>query len=141
MRAGQHRMAEIAANQCAPGFALESDQQVAGAAREIEDPRAGTIENIAYARDRAFSPVPVDVRRKQMIGKIVTGSHAAEHRPYPARRFLFRTGTFGRCAVPKTASCSGGPAVCQRAIDGVLHGRDRYIRTHYHFADLHRNTK
>ena len=52
------------------------------------------LEEVVYTGHRAVPPVPVDVRRKQVVGKIVTVSDAAKHRPHPARGLLLGVGTF-----------------------------------------------
>src|SRR5712692_2041306 len=70
------------------GAGLERQQEVPGAATQIEYARTGPRQKLPHPLHRAGAPAPVEVERQQMVQQVVVAGYAPEHSAYPARGLL-----------------------------------------------------
>src|SRR5580658_10072986 len=92
-------MAEVAAQNRTCRSSLQFDENIAGAAAQVENAGLWTAENVLDALNEQLAPEAVDVKGEQMIQQIIAGRDTGKHAPDPIGGFALSAGARRRGAL------------------------------------------
>ncbi len=106
---GEHGVAEVGAEDGALAGFFEGEEEVAGAAAEVEDAGGGVIEIGADAAHGVGAPELIDLKGEDAVEEVVPGGDVGEHAADPEGGFFFGTGA-GRSGAFVHASAAAAAA-------------------------------
>ena len=90
---GEHGVTEVGAEDGALAGLFEGEEEIAGAAAEVEDAGGGIIEIGADATDGVGAPELIDLEGEDAVQEVVAGGDVGEHAADPEGGLFFGSGT------------------------------------------------
>ena len=115
-------MAEVAAEDSPAAPSFQRQEQVAGAAADVQNQGAGPVQDGAEAAHGAGAPVAVDVEREEVVEKIVAAGDASEHPAHPLCGLLFARGARSLGALGARAVHPRASSMAQRTTASSIPG-------------------